>query len=271
MAPPPTLSDSPQPGPGPSRSRSLRGRLLRSHMAVAAIGLAMLGLILLFTFYIRDRTAELAHVDAPMAQASRKALEGMERSLADLRGWVVIKDERFVHDRRHAWAEQIEPAMEQLKLLHRPLGPDERQSIADIERLLSELKEIQWWIEDVAQTPGNEPARDLLMNGLQPTMTKIYEAITALINLEKAADQNGRSNRILAAMADFRGFFTRSWATMGNLVESGAESDEQAFRSQLGVAQRRLEDLAADAASLGPEQRALLNFIVAQFPRYVAV
>jgi hypothetical protein len=97
-------------------------------MTVAAIGTAMLGLILLFTFYVRARTAALARIDAPMAQASRNALEGLERSLADLRGWVVIEDTQFSRSRRLAWSEQIDPATARLEDLTRQSAPAEQQS-----------------------------------------------------------------------------------------------------------------------------------------------
>ncbi len=275
MAPPPPSSDTGQPGATAGLERfkthSLAARLLRSHMTVAAIGLTMLGLILLFTFYMRARTARLAQVDAPMAQASRNVLEGLERSLANLRGWVLIEDTQFSSSRRLAWSQQIEPALARLEVLIRDSTPAEQQSIAEAKILLSELQEVQWWIEDVAQTPGNEPARDLLENRLQPVMDEIYDSITALIDLEKLAGETGRPNRILAAMADFRGFFTRSQATLGNLLQSGAGAHQRAFRSQVDVARARLADLAGDAAILSPEQRVHLERIELQLPYYLAV
>ena len=256
------------------RSRSLGTRLLRSHMAVAAIGLGLLGLNLLFTLFMRAQTVRLAEVDAPMAQASRNVLEGVERTLADLRGWVLIDDKAFGVSRRLTWSDQIEPAMARLIELTRKKAPSEQRTVARVTLLLSELKEVQWWVEDVARTPGNQPARDLKTNVLQPVTDEIYESVTALIDLEKLADESGHAKRqvsAMAAMADFRGFFTRSRATLGSVIQSSEGADEQAFRAQVGIAERRLGDLAGASADLSPQQRDLLKQIDKQFQNYLAV
>ncbi|NNE91927.1 MAG: response regulator [Verrucomicrobiales bacterium] len=203
-----------------------------------------------------------------MARASQAALVGVERSLADLRGWVVVGDPEFTKGRQRAWSVQIEPAIERLEELTRDAAPEDQQTVARIKAILSELREIQWWIEDVARTPGNEPARDLLVTRLEPATNEIYESITVLIELEKKMDDAGRPNRMLAAMADFRGSFTRSWATIGSLMQSGTGAEERAFRSRLETARKRLTDLKADAAELTKEQQVILERISSQLPYY---
>ncbi len=264
MAPP---SDS----DGARQRTSLGVRLLRSHMAVASIGIAMLGGIFVFTFYLRVRTSELARIDAPLAQNSRAALEGVERSLAELRGWVVIDDSEFRTTRQRAWSEQIDPSMANVETLVRESARGDAGTVVEAKRLLSELKEVQWWIEDVAQSPGNERARDLLQRQLQPTMNDIYDFITAMIDLEKARDDEGRSKRYLGAMADFRGYFTRSRTTLGRFVQSGEGGDVLAFHSQVDIASQRLVDLSGDSEHLDEEQRVLLRPIEKQFPHYADV
>ena len=116
---------------------------MRSHMSVAAIGLCLLGLILVFTFYMRARMATLVRIDAPMASASRAVLQGVASSLGDLRGWVVVPDESFRQSRQLAWAEQIEPAMQQLVALDDEAGKAEHKLLAETTLLLSELREVQ--------------------------------------------------------------------------------------------------------------------------------
>ncbi|MFT5471287.1 MAG: PAS domain S-box-containing protein [Verrucomicrobiales bacterium] len=251
------------------RSRKLGPRMLRSHMAVAAIGLGILALILGFTFFMRARTADLAQVTAPMAQESRSALQGVERTLAQLRGWVVIRDEKFRQQRRSAWADQIDPAMASLKALSGDGAEEDREAIAEAKRALSELKEVQWWIEDVAQTPGNEPASDLFGDKLRASGDEIYQTITAMIELEKALDDPNRPNRAFAAMADFRGSFSRSQTALGAFVQSGVGADELMFGSQAGIAQQRLADLRADTQSLTPDQRTLLEAIDMRLPSHI--
>ena len=241
-------------------------------MTVAAIGLAMLTLILTFTFYMRARTVELARVDAPMAEASRTALEGLGRSLADLRSWVLIKDDRFKASRSHAWSRSIEPAVARLEdLTQKKLARSDQGSIAKVKGLLGELKEVQGRIEEIAQTPDNEPARKALETELQPMMDEIYAAITELIDLEKLVDDPARPNRFLAAMADFRGSFAHSGTKLGALMQSNTTEAELAFRSQLKHAHERLDSVASNSESLSLEQKAVLERILSRLPQYNAL
>jgi len=143
--------------------------------------------------------------------------------------------------------------------------------IKNLKRLLSELKEVQWRIEEVAHTPGNEPARNLFDNRMQPAMDGIYTMVTSMIDLEKLEDGEGGSRQMLAAMADFRGSFTRSQATLGNLVTSDTSEDEVAFLNQAGIAKQRLKDLTDDSDLLIPEQKLLLNRLKTEFPLFVTL
>jgi PAS domain S-box-containing protein len=253
-----------------SQGTSLGTRLMHSHMAVAGIGLGLLGLILIFTFYVRAKTVTLARIDAPMAEASRAVLQGVERSLGDLRGWVVVPDKQFRVSRQRAWKEQIEPALQRLAAMDQQAGESDRILLAETTRLLSELREVQWWIENIAQTPGNVPARDLLQNDLQSKTDEIYELISAIIEIELLdLPENGqRPIRILGAMADFRGSFSRSRATLGSFLSSGANAAQLSFRDQLAHAQRRLGNLAADRARLNADQQEFLARIEGQLPNY---
>lgn len=117
--------------------------MLRSHLAVAAIGMALLGITLALAFFIRVRMDGLARVSAPMARDSLLALEGVEKTLAELQAWVTMADQESHIQRHLAWEKQIEPAMARLAALSQ-VGPSvERDRILETKRILSELKELR--------------------------------------------------------------------------------------------------------------------------------
>ncbi|MDF1737974.1 MAG: response regulator [Verrucomicrobiales bacterium] len=249
------------------RGVGLRIRLLQSHMAVAAIGLLLLLVVLIFSFYMRSRTAQLAEVDAPMAQASRVVVEGVHSTLANLRGWVLIDDEAFRSERRDIWESKIDPAIEQLvELSSKTSTTAEQDTIRQSRQLLSELKEVQWWVEEVAQTPGNEPARHLFETRLQPIMGMIYDEITAIIELESATGSESSSRENLAIMADFRGAFSRSVAALSSYVTSGSGVDQRSFELRFELASKQIAALGEIAGSLSPQQREFQKRITRQFP-----
>lgn len=258
------MSDTSQAQP---RGVGLRVRLFRSHMTVAAIGLLLLGVVLIFSLYMRSRTAQLSEIDAPMAQSSRIVVEGVHSTLANLRGWVVIDDEAFRSERRKIWEKKIDPAINQLvELSSKSSTEEEQETIRQSRRLLSRLKEVQWWVEDVAQTPGNEPARHLFESRLRPLMTVVYDEITAMIELEKLNKSGAASNGNFATMADLRGSFSRSGAALSSFITSGGGVDQRAFELRFQTAARQLKALEKHPERLSQEQKELLKRISTHFP-----
>ncbi|MGY8640684.1 MAG: hypothetical protein ACKVJU_06270 [Verrucomicrobiales bacterium] len=57
-------------------SENLGARLLRSHLTAAAIGLTLLGFVLVFTLYVRSQTVDLVRINALLANASHCGFAG---------------------------------------------------------------------------------------------------------------------------------------------------------------------------------------------------
>ena len=164
-----------------SPNRGIGARLLRSHLEVAAIGVTVLTVALASMIWLRSNVRDLSEVRAPTARAATMALSGVQHSLATLRGWVALADSSFREDRHRAWQVEIEPAMIELKTLSSDWDEKDRKMVTEASTVLIELQEWQWWIEDVAHTPGNEPSRLILIEELQPLAKKIQRTVSGLI------------------------------------------------------------------------------------------
>ena len=146
----------------------LQRKLLRSHLTVVALGVALLCVTLASTLWLRANVRRMEAQRWPTVHAASSALLGVQRSLAGLRGWVALGDDRFREVRTAAWADQIHPAISTLETLsHNWTNPQDRAHVAIAAHLLRQLEISQWWVEDVAHTPGNEPARVMLMHQIQ--------------------------------------------------------------------------------------------------------
>ncbi len=168
------------------RGDGLRAKLLRSHLAIALLGMGMLGTALVTELSMRSTGVQIAEQDEPLAWHSMRALTGLQRSLAGLRGWMALGEKSFIDERIMAWADEIEPSLEVLEVLSRAAAdPEHARQVQRLREILRDLKETQWWIEDVAQTPGNLPAHVILIRDLEPIGRTIESAITALFESEK--------------------------------------------------------------------------------------
>ncbi|MGR9035725.1 MAG: PAS domain S-box protein, partial [Gammaproteobacteria bacterium] len=247
----------------------ISGKLLRSHLAVAAIGLGMLAVAFGSTWLLRSATLSLIHQSEPTVRASTRALAGLERSLGAVRGWEALGDPAFKDERAEAWNQEIDPAMTALKDLSRQWqDADDKELLGELITLLEKEKEEQWRIEDVARTPDNLPALLMFNRKVRPVADIILSAISGLIDQGKYPYGNAESRGLLRLLADIQGLFTRTEITLNDFVHTGSPPVEQDFRTYLHEAKQRINTLEAYAANLKPDQRELLKSIRTEFPAY---
>lgn len=236
----------------------LARQLLRSHLSVALLGVIMLCIALISTYDLRSKVIRLADEGGPLAQASLQVLAGVQDSIADLRGWVNLGNKNFLSKWQNAWSREIEPAMAAMKShskLLEALGA--RQHVVELEKLLADLKEAQWWVKDVARTPGNEPARVTYLLEVEPVATRINEALTGLIEQEKDQSDGMERKQLLARFAQAQNAFAHAQLQLREVVgELGLEYIKR-FRQQWLQAQALSEEISRQQSLFTPEQSRL--------------
>jgi len=160
--------------------------LLRSHLTIASIGVLALLVALIAIFLQTGRVENLSNKTIPAFQTSSQVLRGVQHSLASMRGWVSLKDKTFIHEWNQTWDDTIDPATIRLKTLGMAMGlPGFNKRIAELIRLLAELKESQWWVIEIAQTPGNEPAKTIYQLESLPILQNLDKIVCNLFLYEK--------------------------------------------------------------------------------------
>ncbi|MBC8354441.1 MAG: response regulator [Planctomycetes bacterium] len=225
-------------------------------------------IMLLVTFWLRGYSLRLASVRGPTVRSSTQALAGVQRSLASLRGWMLLGDASFKAERFRAWNDEIDPEVANLRTLSEEwTDPANKERLTELRQALSDLKDAQWWIEDVARTPGNEPARVLLTQEVQPVSDAIASATSAMIQSEQQLPSDGRRS-LLVAFADMRDAVARSQNFMARFVQSAEVADEQAFRRELEHVKTRAIAVDGQKELLEREQSELLRVIQEELLAY---
>jgi signal transduction histidine kinase len=247
----------------------IRRELLRSHLTLTAIGVALLLIGLVSTLWVRASAFRLATVREPTARASMRALSGTQRSLAEMHGWVALGDPTFKTGRKNAWVSEIRPGVEELQALSK-FWPDwqDVSRLKEVARLLDDLEESQWWIEEVSQTPGNEPARLFLNRDIEPIARSVVSAISAMIDEENQLVGMPQRKQLLATMADFQVAFASSWGALRDFVGTGTGESEAAFQDGLRLATEKFQGLQSQAYLLAEEPTDLLDWLEDEFPAY---
>ncbi|MDH5762266.1 MAG: HAMP domain-containing protein [Nitrospinota bacterium] len=174
-------------------------------LGFGVITLILMGVVLLTIQQVRTMevvTKRVVDLRTPTAHASLMMLNGINHSLASLRGWILLGEEKFKAERSIAWEQQVDPS---LKLMHELAPnwtyPENKTRLKSIEEEINHFKAVQQKIEDIAQTPENFPARKILFNQAEPLEKSIVTAVSKMIKLSvngKINPNNKRQVEILA-------------------------------------------------------------------------
>ena len=162
----------------PSREGFFQG-IFKAQLVTGAIGLVGFLVMVSVSLSLARTTTLMTERLEPSVRAADRMLLGVTRSVAALRGWVALGDDHFLAEWEAAWKRDINPAWEQLA------AGTALQAQDGLAALLRNLKESQWWVKDVAHTPGNEAARVIQEREIFPLIRSIERDIGAQIQMLK--------------------------------------------------------------------------------------
>jgi len=173
-----------------------------------------------------------------------------------------VEREGFRLERRFAWEKEIEPALAELDRLSHGWAPADVALLKQSRKALADLKEIQWWIEDLAHTPGNTPARTRLMSEIEPVVKQITRDATELIT-DTSAPLDFR-----LSLANFLAALTDSRAALGQFADEGGKIYLESHLNQFAESKQHLARLRSLQGTLTREQERLLASVVKEFEAY---
>lgn len=190
---------------------------------------------------INNRVVQLR---VPTAQSSLMMLNGLNHSLAALRGWMLLGGDSFKSERQFSWENEIDPSFQALKKFSQNwTNPENVTRLREIETVIVDFKQAQQEIEDIAQTRGNVPSIKLLFDQAAPQSAIMAEQITKMIDIE--ADLPGTPERKthLGIMADVRGTIGLGLAAIRAYLLSGNPELKVEFEKLWDKNSRRFNEL----------------------------
>jgi len=122
---------------------------------------------------------------APTSQSSLAMLNGINHSLAALRGWIILSKDKFKKERAKAWNDEINPSLKTMKTFAvNWTNPKNVERLRIIEENLKKFNQFQIEIEDIAQTVDNTPALKILFVQAAPQASILIGNITKMIDAE---------------------------------------------------------------------------------------
>lgn len=205
---------------------------------------------------VREVNNRIMELRAPTARASLMMLNGVNHSLAALRGWMILGKDTFRAERDQAWAKEIEPSLQTLKTFAvNWTNPENIERLKVIESVVGDFKEAQQEIENIAQTQDNIPAVKMLFVEAAPQAAILSTQITRMIDLEKQQPGTPERKDLLGIMADVRGTTGLGLAAIRAYLLSGESRFKDQFDTLWAKNSKRFDDLRQAKDLLTPEQR----------------
>jgi len=208
------------------------------------IGLGFATIILLMVvntvagrFKINDLSTvenRLTEIRYPTLLAGRDMLNGINSSLAALRGYMILgsdpkKATLFASQRTQAWTE-IDGAVSTFTNYSKNwTDPANVESLKQIKIELAEFRKAQQEIESISQKVENIPSIQVLLTEAAPLAGKILKNITGIINEEAKLEATPKRKRLLKDLADTRGSFALGLANIRAFLLSGESKFKNNF------------------------------------------
>ncbi|MBN8645266.1 MAG: methyl-accepting chemotaxis protein [Planctomycetes bacterium] len=196
----------------------------------------------------------------PLAAASMSLQEALTRSLAALRGYIILggepgKAEAIRAERANAW-KSIDETLERARATAARSGDaDATAALARVSPMLKEFAAVQGEIEEVAFSPENVESMRVLKEEAAPKAARIVDTITAMIDHESGLEATRERKALLGAMADFRGSFGVGLASIRAYLITGEEAYRQDFEKRWGVNTGAFERIEKARGLLAGPQR----------------
>ncbi|NOY65997.1 MAG: methyl-accepting chemotaxis protein [Gammaproteobacteria bacterium] len=213
---------------------------------------------------ISDVEHRLIKLRMPTVLAGQELTDGVHLSLAGLRGYMILGKklsaaEKFKAERQSGW-DEIDSAMEKMNVFSKNwTDPGNIKMLNDMKVLVNEFRVAQQEVEDIAHTPANIPALNLLLTEAAPEASRIIGAITAIIDEESSLGATPERKQLLKLLADSRGSFAVGLANIRAYLLSGDTGFADKFHAKWEINQTRFDQLSSMTGLLNEKQTEAWN------------
>ena len=204
----------------------------------------------------QDINTRVFELRTPTVLASNHMLNGINHSLAALRGYMILGADKFKTGRLKAWEQIDHSYVEMTKYSKSWTNPANVEKLKAMGDVLKEFKVAQQEIEDISGTIDNTPATKILVTEAAPRAAIMVAEITKIINMEAKLSATPERKALLGMMADVRGSTGLALANIRAFLLTGDQKFSKTFDKFWTINVKRFADLSRNAHLLSSAQKA---------------
>ena len=196
------------------------------------------GLFSIYNFHQSEAVFQVVNeTQVPAVIQAARMQQGIQKSLSDLRGWMLLENKNFIKQRQES-IKSINSAFAELSALLQNNNSYQDELLL-IKKQLNQFSTIQLKIEKLSATEENIPATKKFNTDVIPQSTIIGTSIGRMIHRESRKHMGTEdaakikvSRQLLKSMADFRTSFASSLAAIQSFLLTGDEKYPKEFKKQ---------------------------------------
>ena len=210
---------------------------------------------------ISDAEHRLTDLRLPTVMAGMRLTDGIHLSLAGLRGYMIlgedpVKAKKMMAERQQGW-DLIDSSIDEMEAFSKDwTDPENVKMLNSLKQQIAEFRIAQQEVEDIAHTPGNIPALNVLLTEAAPRASEILAAVTAIINEESRLEATAERKKLLKLLADSRGSFAVGLANIRAYLLSGDVRFIDNFRVKWEINEDRFNEISRVAGLFNAKQAA---------------
>ncbi|NOZ41960.1 MAG: HAMP domain-containing protein [Alphaproteobacteria bacterium] len=233
---------------------NIRNRLLLGFGAICLILTVAVGITIFRLDNIDGRINSINRLRVPTSSASSDIVAKIYTSVAALRGYMLTGQQKFKIQRTRAWVDMDELKEKLDALSVHWSNPRDIKNWAAFKAILGKFRAAQITVENIAGSPEQYPATEILNDKAMPHEQSMIREITRLIDLEGQMPTTIKRKKLLGVMADVHGTFGLGLANIRAFLLTGKKKFEDKFNILWAENQRRFKDMQKMSGLFGPKQ-----------------
>jgi signal transduction histidine kinase len=214
-----------------------------------------IGVTIWQTGRLSERNRQIRTVNTPSIHAAYNLINGINHSMASLRGWIILGDESLKDRRNTAWETEIHPALNRLReLAIQWPDPENAKMLDQLDAQLKQFEKHQNDIESMAHTPENTPALQLLRTDAIPEAENMLKNAESLIEKERQYESSARRKELLVHLAECQGALGSALVALRTYLITGENESRTRFETLWAEMDDSLEQIESSKTLLSRVQ-----------------
>jgi signal transduction histidine kinase len=246
--------------------RSIKTEYILTCAKVSGISIVALMVMSVSSMFLYWHMSDVTQKQLPFTLELNKLSANVTESLDALNNWVLLGNKANVKKRQALWNKRIFPSLELIDShIELSESSEQKQQFADLNKALNALYISQWWVEDVTQYIGNQPALVTYKRDLLPVYYRIQSALSGIVETKGA---NTPTSELKLTVSNTHLLLTETIYQISEIMLTGEMAYLKRFKNGASKVSQHIKILKNEK-SLTPDAAILVTWIERQYQVYI--